>query len=132
MTCVFSYPLAKLVQKNPFLFKNSHLKFQKSCLRKLCGLDHYGKGTYTAEGITAIADALRVGALTKLDIQGNRIGSDVAIAIASAIDIATAIATATAIAITISIAIAAIAIAHLPKFARRCGHGVWRRVVTIW
>ena len=27
---------------------------------QLCGLDPYGRGTYTAEGITAIADALKV------------------------------------------------------------------------
>ena len=33
----------------------------------LCGLDRRGRGTYTAEGITAIADALRVnGALTQV------------------------------------------------------------------
>jgi hypothetical protein len=35
---------------------------------QLCGLNSYGSyGTYTAEGVTAIADALRVnGALTKI------------------------------------------------------------------
>ena len=34
---------------------------------QLCGLDEYGRGTYTADGITAIADALRVnGSLTKM------------------------------------------------------------------
>ena len=34
---------------------------------ELCGVDMYGEGTYTAEGITAIADALRVNAeLTKI------------------------------------------------------------------
>ena len=34
---------------------------------KLCGLDWEGKGIYTAEGITAIANALRVnGGLTKM------------------------------------------------------------------
>jgi hypothetical protein len=36
---------------------------------ELCGLSYYndGDGTYTAEGITAIADALRVnGGLTKI------------------------------------------------------------------
>jgi len=27
---------------------------------QLCGLDYLGRGTYNAEGITAIADALRV------------------------------------------------------------------------
>ena len=35
---------------------------------QLCGLDYCGRGTYTAEGITAVADALRVnGALTKIE-----------------------------------------------------------------
>ena len=34
---------------------------------ELCGLNEYGYGTYTAEGITAIADALRVnGSLTSV------------------------------------------------------------------
>ena len=34
---------------------------------QLCGLDYAGRGTHTAEGITAISDALRVnGSLTKL------------------------------------------------------------------
>ena len=34
---------------------------------QLCGLDHFGLGTFTAEGITAIADALRVnGSLTEV------------------------------------------------------------------
>ena len=34
---------------------------------QLCGLDYCGRGTYTAEGITAVADALRVnGSLTKV------------------------------------------------------------------
>ena len=36
---------------------------------QLCGLDVLGRGTYNAEGITAIADALRVngGGLTKIE-----------------------------------------------------------------
>ena len=39
---------------------------------QLCGLHEYRRGTYTAEGITAIADALRVnGALTKLSLASN-------------------------------------------------------------
>ncbi len=34
---------------------------------QLCGIDHNDEGTYTAEGITAIADALRVnGSLTQV------------------------------------------------------------------
>ena len=37
-------------------------------LNKLCSLDGFGRGTYTADGITAIADALRVnGSLTKME-----------------------------------------------------------------
>jgi hypothetical protein len=41
---------------------------------RLCGLDEDGRGTYTAEGITAIADALCVnGALTSLDLSSNQL-----------------------------------------------------------
>ena len=49
---------------------------------QLCGLDGEGFGEYTAEGITAIADALCVnGSLTAigkggLDLRGNNIGED--------------------------------------------------------
>ena len=40
----------------------------------LCGLDLNGDGTYTAEGITAIADALRVnGGLTSIDLSRNQL-----------------------------------------------------------
>jgi hypothetical protein len=40
----------------------------------LCGLDWQGKGIYTAEGITAIADALHVnGGLTSLDLSSNQL-----------------------------------------------------------
>ena len=39
---------------------------------QLCGINEYGQGTYTAEGITAIANALRVnGGLTALDLSSN-------------------------------------------------------------
>jgi len=46
---------------------------------QLCGIwtEGYGdqQGTYTAEGITAIADALRVnGALTSINLRGNELG----------------------------------------------------------
>jgi hypothetical protein len=42
----------------------------------LCGVDKWGQGTYTAEGITAIADALRVnGALTGCDLRSSKGGS---------------------------------------------------------
>ena len=42
----------------------------------LCGIDRYtGKGTYTAEGIDAISDALRVNSvLTSLDLGWNDLG----------------------------------------------------------
>ena len=41
---------------------------------QLCGLDPYGRGTYTAEGITAIADALKVTpSVTKILVGGNRL-----------------------------------------------------------
>ena len=41
---------------------------------QLCGLDVLGRGTYNAEGITAIADALRVnGVLTSIDLRGNKL-----------------------------------------------------------
>ncbi len=43
-------------------------------LNELCGLTRNGDGTYTAEGITAIADALRVnGTLTSLDLSSNQL-----------------------------------------------------------
>jgi hypothetical protein len=41
---------------------------------QLCGVNEYGEGTYTAEGITAIADALRVhGGLTVANLLGNQL-----------------------------------------------------------
>ena len=46
---------------------------------ELCGLPYYndGDGTYTAEGITAIADALRVnGALTVIDLRYNKLDAE--------------------------------------------------------
>jgi hypothetical protein len=44
---------------------------------QLCGLDYRGGGTYTAEGITAIADAMRInGALTRVDVRHNNIVGD--------------------------------------------------------
>ena len=53
---------------------------------KLCGLDNDGRGTYTADGITAIADALRVnGSLTSLDVSKNRLGAEGAAALAPAL-----------------------------------------------
>jgi hypothetical protein len=44
---------------------------------QLCGVNEYGQGTYTAEGITAIADALRVnGALTVANLLGNQLDAE--------------------------------------------------------
>jgi Ran GTPase-activating protein (RanGAP) involved in mRNA processing and transport len=44
---------------------------------ELCGLDRHGSGTYTADGITAIADALRVnGALTVTNLLGNQLDAE--------------------------------------------------------
>ena len=41
---------------------------------QLCGLDEDGEGTYTTEGIQAIADALRVnGSVTDLNIAKNNL-----------------------------------------------------------
>ena len=44
---------------------------------KLCGINDDGEGTYNAEGITAIADALRVnGGLTKMSLAENKLGEE--------------------------------------------------------
>ena len=41
---------------------------------ELCGLDFFGHGTYTAEGIKAVADALSVnGSLTSLNLSSNQL-----------------------------------------------------------
>jgi hypothetical protein len=49
------------------LTANSSLTSLNLSENQLCGLDRHGRGTHTAEGITAIADALRVnGALTEV------------------------------------------------------------------
>ena len=53
---------------------------------QLCGLNEYGHGTYTAEGITAIADALRVnGGLTALNLSDNRLKDEGVSAVCKAI-----------------------------------------------
>ena len=42
---------------------------------QLCGLNRKGEGIYTAEGITAIANALKVtSSLTRLDVSYNSMG----------------------------------------------------------
>ena len=52
----------------------------------LCGLDEFGRGTYSAEGIHAIADALRVcGSMTSLSTAHNNISGDGAQDLASAV-----------------------------------------------
>ena len=54
---------------------------------ELCGLDRSGRGTYTAEGITAIADALRVnGGLTMLALARNMLGEEGTKAICEALE----------------------------------------------
>ena len=43
---------------------------------QLCGLELLGRGTYNAEGIKAIADALRVtGSLTSINLAWNDLGA---------------------------------------------------------
>jgi Leucine Rich repeat len=54
---------------------------------ELCGLDRRGRGTYTAEGITAIANALRVnGVLTKVSLAKNQLGEEGTKAICEALE----------------------------------------------
>jgi hypothetical protein len=54
---------------------------------QLCGINRHRKRTYTAEGITAIADALRVnGALTKLSLAENQLGEEGTKAICEALE----------------------------------------------
>ena len=44
---------------------------------ELCGIDVYGRGTYTAEGTNAIAKALAANAsLTSLDLTDNELGAE--------------------------------------------------------
>jgi Ran GTPase-activating protein (RanGAP) involved in mRNA processing and transport len=53
---------------------------------RLCSLDNDGDGTYTAEGITAIADALRVnGGLTALNLSSNHLKDEGVSAVCEAI-----------------------------------------------
>ena len=54
---------------------------------ELCGLDNDGGGTYNAEGITAIADALRVnGSLTKMSLAQNELEEEGTKAICEALE----------------------------------------------
>ena len=51
----------------------------------LCGLDEYGTGTYTAEGITAIADAMGVShSLNSIDVGYNDIDQAAALELLAA------------------------------------------------
>ena len=53
---------------------------------QLCGINEYGQGTYTAEGITAMADALRVnGGLKELSFEDSYVGDEGVGAICEAI-----------------------------------------------
>ena len=50
------------------------MQINLSC-NALCGLDEEGYGTYTADGIKAIADSIAVTAsLTQVDVRYNRLG----------------------------------------------------------
>ena len=52
----------------------------------LCGLHWRGKGTYTAEGITALSEALKVTAsLTRLNVEYNGLGDEGRAIISSAV-----------------------------------------------
>jgi len=53
---------------------------------QLCGLDRFGRGTYSAAGITALAEALKVNeVLKKLDARYNAISGDAAQQLAAAV-----------------------------------------------
>ncbi|KOO34554.1 nlrc3 receptor [Chrysochromulina tobinii] len=53
---------------------------------QMCGLNHVGFGAFTAEGITAMADALRVnGTLTALNLSSNRLNDEDVSAVCKAI-----------------------------------------------
>ena len=59
--------VASLVVIASLISVNGSLTSLNLAQNQLCGIDIFGKGTYTADGITAIADALRVnGALTQV------------------------------------------------------------------
>ena len=54
---------------------------------QLCGLTRIGGGTYNAEGVKALADAIAVSAsLTKLDVRYNSLGADGKAALQKAVD----------------------------------------------
>merc|ERR1719424_2777585 len=43
---------------------------------QLCGLDQFGEGTYTTEGITKLCEALKGSAVTSLDLTNNNLGPE--------------------------------------------------------
>ena len=63
------------------------MQLDLSC-NHLCQVNYgYGRGTYTAEGITAIADALRVnGGLTKISLAVNNLDEEGTKAICEALE----------------------------------------------
>ena len=69
-----------------YLHVSGSLKALDLSSNKLCGLDTTGQGTYTTEGIAAIANALRVNTtLTDLVLYYNGIGDEGAKALADAL-----------------------------------------------
>ena len=67
---------------------NATLKTLDLSFNQLCGLDAFGKGTYDATGIEALASALEVNAtMTDLNLAGNEIGADGGIAIGKALGV---------------------------------------------
>ena len=60
---------------------------------QICGLDEYGEGTYTVDGIKALAKALVKAPLTTLDISINQIGDEGAQALAKALKVNAAVLT---------------------------------------
>jgi Ran GTPase-activating protein (RanGAP) involved in mRNA processing and transport len=83
---------------------------------QLCGLDCYGRGTYSAEGITAIADALRNGALTKIDVSWNFFGPEGAKVFADALRVNGALT---------SINLSDNQLCGVWTDHRQCGHGTY-------
>ena len=66
--------LLKLVEILPQT-KIESLNFAKTAL---CGLDSYGKGTYTADAITKLCEGLKGSSMTSLNVAQNKIKGDAA------------------------------------------------------
>ena len=70
----------------PAIAANGRLTSLNLSSNQLCGLEYRGRGTSTAEGITAVADALRVnGGLKELSLEGSYVGDEGVGAICEAI-----------------------------------------------